>query len=486
MTAIAALIGPVADAALHREEPLPAMRATATAGSAAATLFRCFMLGLPVSTVDLAAALPQCGVAGAEALGLIARGASRKDECTAAIDLRPYAAVDDDSGIEWWLASDLSETATGRPLAPDHVLGAGGASLTLAGITSRSRVCRTLDLGTGCGIQALHAARHSERVIATDISARALNFAAFNLAINEVDNVELRLGSMFEPVAGERFDLIVSNPPFVITPRADSAIPDYEYRDAGRSADGLVQELVEAAGGFLTPGGSAQFLMNWEHRRGSTWRERVEGWLTRSGTDAWIVQREVLDVAEYAQTWLRDGGLTADRDRAQWRRALSAYLDDFEQRGVAAVGMGFALLHRPATDRATWRRLIEYPGAVTQPLGPAIAASVAAQEWLTVTSDEELLALRFAVTSDVTEERYFRPGSADPAVIMLRQGGGFGHHLQVATSVAALVGACDGELSLGQLLGAIAALSDRAVPEVIAEALPAVRGLVIDGLLVRA
>src|SRR5690606_26360272 len=119
----------------------------------------------------------------------------------------------------------------------DHVLGVGGASLTLASATMRARVGTALDLGTGCGIQALHVAGHAERVVATDISARALAFARFNLELNadalgapgqRAAEVDLRAGSMLEPVTGETFDMIVSNPPFVITP---PGAPSFEYRD---------------------------------------------------------------------------------------------------------------------------------------------------------------------------------------------------------------------------------------------------------------
>src|SRR5699024_12333272 len=96
-------------------------------------------------------------------------------------------------------------------------LGVGGASLTLARITPRTRVGRVLDLGCGGGIQALHAARHAEHVVATDLSERALAVAAFNAALNGIE-VELRQGSLLEPVAGARLGPIVPNPPFVITP----------------------------------------------------------------------------------------------------------------------------------------------------------------------------------------------------------------------------------------------------------------------------
>jgi methylase of polypeptide subunit release factors len=128
-----------------------------------------------------------------------------------------------------------------------------------------------------------------------------------------------------DPVAGERFDLVISNPPFVITPRA-ADLPGYEYRDAGRVGDALVRELVTGVGDVLVPGGVAQFLGNWEHRRGQPWQDRVGAWLDASGLDGWVLQREVQDPAGYAELWLRDGGRP---EQARYRAAYRAWLEDF-------------------------------------------------------------------------------------------------------------------------------------------------------------
>ena len=84
---------------------------------------------------------------------------------------------------------------------------------------------RALDVGTGNGIQAVLASRHAGAVVATDVSERALAFAEFNCDLNDADNVELRLGSFLEPAAGERFGLVVSNPPFAISPDHDARLP---------------------------------------------------------------------------------------------------------------------------------------------------------------------------------------------------------------------------------------------------------------------
>jgi len=496
------LLGEVASSALHREQTVPARRVlTGVPGDPRAALASLFLLGDDVPRSALDRALPGLGSAGAERLGLVAVAGSGDDDAVrAVVDLRPYAAEDAGGEVSWWLTSDLGELATGGRLATDHVLGAGGASTTLAQVTMRRPVGRVLDLGTGCGIQALHAARHARHVVGTDISARALGFARFNAALDAGDagadaRVELRLGSMLEPVHGEQFDLVVSNPPFVITPHTGAAgravadaLGDYEYRDGGRSGDDLVRDLVTGVGAVLAPGGVAQLLGNWEHRRGEPWTERVGAWLDDAldgaELDGWVIQRELLDPAEYAETWIRDGGTTPDRDPAAWAAAYGAWLDDFAARDVEAVGFGVVTLRRPAVGgRPTLRRLEEHAGSVRQPLGAHLAASLAAHDWLEARDDDALAAAHLVVADDVTEERYLTPGASDPNVVVVRQGDGLGRGVHASTGLAAFVGVCDGELAVGQIVGAIAALFDVPAADLGAELLPAVRGLVRDGFL---
>lgn len=513
------LLGPLAAAALHREESVPALRVTVDTTDPRAALVRAFVLGVDVPRAALERALGRLGVHGAEVLGLVeAAGAGPDDGVRARVDLRPYQAADGlDAGqsvdgargaagadraknpggtVDWWVASDLGELATGRALRTDHVLGVGGASTTLAQVTVRDPRARALDLGTGCGIQALHAARHSRAVVGTDISRRALAFARFNADLAGVgrDRFELRAGSMLDPVSGPdepRFDLVVSNPPFVITPRSPAAgapgdVPLYEYRDGGRAGDAIVRELVTGVGAVLAPGGVAQLLGNWEVRRGEEWHERVGEWVEESGLDGWVVQRELQDPAQYAETWIRDGGTTPDRDPEAWAQRYGAWLDDFASRDVEAVGFGIVTLRRPLDGPPTLRRLEEVTGGVRQPLGPAIAASLAAHTWLARRDDDALAREHLVVAPDVTEERYLTPGHADPSVVLLRQGGAFGRTVRAGTALAGLVGACDGELSVGQVVGALAALLGVGADDVAADVLPSVRGLVLDGLLVPA
>ncbi|QGN58416.1 class I SAM-dependent methyltransferase [Nostocoides sp. HKS02] len=471
--AVDALLGPLAQAALGREQALPAQRVTADVGTPLATLVRLFGLGDAVDAEDLERALPTLGISGATALGLVRE---QGPGVVATCDLRPYG----DDGHSWWVASDLSELATRAPLHPDHVLGIGGASTTLASWTPRPPVDRALDLGTGCGVQALHLGSHARHITVTDISTRALAFARFNAALNGCD-WEIVEGSMLDPVAGQRFELIVSNPPFVITPRSPE-VPMFEYRDGGQAGDAVVADLVRSIGDHLEPGGIAQFLGNWEVVGDADWHERVRGWVADTGLDAWVIQRELQDPAQYAETWSRDGGHHSAT--AEFAAMYAAWLDDFASRGVTAIGFGVITLQRPAGERAPFVDLTEVAGPVAAPMGPHVLAGVRARTWLAEHDDDELLETAWSCAPDVTEERHGRPGEEDQAVILLRQGGGLRRTVRLDTAGAALVSVCDGSLPAGAAITAIAELLAVDAAALRAQLVPLMRGLVADGLLV--
>jgi methylase of polypeptide subunit release factors len=485
---LTALWGDDADAALHRGHRVPALRAlrarqASGRAGAADTLATLFVLGLPVSEAAAASALPTLGITGAADLGLVRRESASEGggRVLPAVDLRPYNFVDSLGTVDWWIASDLGELALGGALSENHVLGVGGASLTLSSLIMPVPVHSVLDLGTGCGIQALHAARFADRVVATDISQRALEFAALNAELNGVANIEFRLGSLFEPVAGEQFDRIVSNPPFVITPRAEG-VPAYEYRDGGRVGDALVAEVVAGAAAHLAPGGVAQMLGNWEYRAETDGLDRVGEWIDAAprALDAWVVEREVQDAALYAETWIRDGGTRAGDE---FDRLSDAWLNDFADRGVTSVGFGYLTLRRPASGLRTLRRLERLGSAVNGGLGDHVSDTLSAHDWQSALDDEALSRARLTVAADVTEERHYWPGDEDPAALTLRQGGGFSRVYPMGTVLAAAVGACDGELSIAAICSALAQLLELREQDVRDEVLPSIRELVETGYL---
>ena len=470
--ALAALWGPEAAAALDRGHLVPALRSI-TSTTPLSTLATVFVLGMPAPAADLDAALPTLGLGGAVRLGLVTT------EGVPLLDLRPYSFVDERGVASWWIVSDLGELALGTAIPENHVLGVGGASITLSGLMMTLPVGLALDLGTGCGIQALHAARHAGKVIATDVSGRALELAAMTAELNGITTIEFRLGNLFEPVAGEAFGHIVSNPPFVITPRGLHDMPAYDYRDGGMVGDGIVEFVVKNIETMLIPGGVAQLLGNWEYGAGDG-LARVEQWVSSTGLDAWVIERERQTVEQYAETWIRDGGTLPG---PEFDRLYTAWLDDFEARGVTGVGFGYITLRRPVAGRPTLRRFERLASPLGDSLGSHIAGLLAAHDWLQSVDDAAFARATLTVAPDVTEQRHYWPGDEHPTAMDLRQGSGFSRSVPLGTALAAVVGACDGTLSVGAICSAVAQLLEVDEAELTAEVIPQLRELVLTGIL---
>jgi hypothetical protein len=459
------LLGPEAHAALGRNETTPALRRTA-GGSSLETLVRLFLLQTVVPRSAAETALPGL-VEELRAERLLEHSAG---EVTALVDCRPYAADDRDL----WVLSDLTPGLDGSPnrVGADHVLGISPASSSLAQLTLRRPVDRALDLGTGCGVQALHLAEHSREVVATDVNPRALRLTRLNAELNRATGVDVRDGSLFEPVAGERFDLIATNPPFVISPPGGERLT---YRDSGLPGDQVVERIVRSAPRHLTDGGWLQVLANWAIVRDQPWDERLDGWLA-DGTSALVVQREVLDPASYVELWLKDAGLHGS---GGYLDRYDAWLSWFGEQRIEGVGFGWVNVRSVPGPRT----FLDHPYAVEQPIAPTIAAWGDAADVLGRLDDEALLAAHPVMAPDVRQETDGLPGEADPETIVLRQQRGLRRARTADTVVAGLVGAADGDLSVAQLLDALATLLARDPAELRATYLPEVRALVAEGYL---
>ena len=477
---VAELLGPLAHAALGRNETVPGLART-RGGSPLETLVRLFLLQAPVSHEQAEAALP--GLLDALSVeGILTQSVG---EVAARLDVRPYAAdVGAGSVVDLWVVSDLTPGLDGMPqrVGSDHVLGISPASTSLAQLTLRTPVSRALDLGTGCGVQALHLATHSDQVVATDVNRRALWMTRFNARLNGVtDKVDVRDGSFFEPVAGERFDLIATNPPFVISPATGERLV---YRDSGLPGDRVVEDIVRAAPGLLADGGWCQILANWIIAKDTPWDERLAGWMSgnEEQADAFVVQREILDPAAYVELWLKDAGHHPSTGAAHiddYRHRYETWLDWFERQGIEAVGFGWINLHK--SGAATPRRdFLQWPYDVEQPIAPAIAA------WGEVAHAEVTLSDRLVRPDDIQQETLGAPGAEDPAAVVLRQQRGLRRARQADTVEAALVGASDGDLTLGQILDALADLLEEDPARTRQRYLPVAQELVREGFLTKA
>ncbi len=469
---VAELLGEQANAALARGVWWPAARVTEAADAGPlASLVRLFLLGAEVPRERLAEVFSTVPLEALVAGGVLVQtgtGAFR-----AALDIRPHS----DGTHGFLVVSDQDAALRDGPLRRDHVLGIGGAAMSLARAVVRTPVQRALDLGTGCGIQALHLDSHCAEIVATDVNERALTLAGATARLNGM-SWDLRRGSLFEPVEGERFDLIVSNPPFVVGSGSD----DYTYRDSGMAGDALCRTLIEQVGEHLNPGGTAQIMANWIVRQ-DDWRVRVQDWLSGTGLHAWVVQRELADPVSYVSLWLADAGETPE----QTARRGGAWLDWFAAEGITGIGMGLICLQVPRAGEAPEQILEEITGADELVTGTEVEAFFARREYLRDTDDEALLAARLS-TAPVFLEQQSLPGPEGWQQVgaAVRRPGGPGAVLGVDEVLTALLAGCRGEVPLGTLIALLAAHHGVDADALAEVALPEVRAAIGRGILYQA
>jgi methylase of polypeptide subunit release factors len=228
----------------------------------------------------------------------------------------------------------------------DYVATYTPTARVLDSLTPRPLVERALDVGTGSGIHALLAAQHSDHVIATDVNRRALAYTQLNAALNGLTNVECRQGSLFEPVEGERFDLITCNAPYVVSPERRWA-----YRDSGFQEDEVSARVVRAASEHLKLGGYAAMLVSWLAEDEEAPDERVRAWVEATGCSGWILPSQGADVLDHAAEW--NSHLAGDAEA--FAQAVDEWAEYFDRLGVRWISEGAVLLHRARGERYSIR-----------------------------------------------------------------------------------------------------------------------------------
>jgi SAM-dependent methyltransferase len=425
-------------------------------------LIRLLLLGVAVERDTARPALRPMTIEAWEALGLI--------ETTAGLVRATYRVVPHGDLL---LLSDWPVSPT-RPLSPDHVLGPNPSASLLANATVRPRVGSVLDLGAGCGIQALLAARHADRVVASDLNPRAVTVASFNAALNgvAVDCIE---GDLFEPVRGQRFDLIVSNPPFVISPTAS-----FLFRDSELGGEGIGRTIISNVAGLLNERGFCQLLTNWAHIEGVDWRERIEQAFEGCGCNAWVLAVHHAEPDIYASRWIQH----LERTPEAVGDALEEWMRYYERERISAVSWCVVTMRRATGPRA-WFELDELPEAINSPVGDHLLRCFEARELLDGLGDDALLDLRPRVAPETRLDQQFTPAPKGwaPGEAQLRLTGGLPLDLAVDTDVANLLVRCDGSLPLRELLACAATATGAPADTVARKGAVATRHLIEAGFL---
>ncbi len=394
-------------------------------------LLRLFWIGVPAETDAAEEFLPSWFPAVATECGLLKLESGR---LTPTAMLLP---VDD-----FLIASDHTRVLENRD--PEFVLWPNPTTRLLSRFTVRRNSRKTLDLGTGCGMLALSAAAHSDEVIGTDINPRAIQYAAFNARLNGIENVRFSVGNGYEPVAGLKFDLIFSNPPFFITPS-----DRFLFCDNPIELDGLCRSLAKNASTYLNDGGYFQMLCEWAEVEGQPWHERLTDWFTGTGCDTWVLKGISQDPSEYAQERAKETATPSDDEGELYKKFVAFYRD----KRVVAIHDGLVAMQKRSGEN--WVFMEDVTHSPRESFGESVVEKFAARNLLqSANTDEQLLSLRLKLSSKVRLEQVYEMavGGWQSSKLTLRLVRGIPGSIGMEPLVANFLKDCDGTRTLEELV----------------------------------
>jgi SAM-dependent methyltransferase len=309
-----------------------------------------------------------------------------------------------------------------------------------------------LDLGTGGGTLAFKAAQKARRVIGTDINERALEFAKFNADLNGVTNFEVRAGDRFEPVSDTRFDLILSNPPFFLTPSSKLLFTDNPF-----TLDSFVESLARQAPTLLKEGGYFQMLCEWVEVKGQPWRERLKNWFRDSGCDVLVLTEYEIPPVDYTLQRAAESASLYGETSAD---ILIDHVNYFEERSVERIYGGLITIRRSTIGSAgkprskNWFVFEEMGGKPSHPIGDLLRERFASEDVLSFESDSRLLATKPRISKDaiLVQESVQDHRAWKLKMAYLERRTGVVRRLGFNSEIAELIAAWDGSQDLNFLI----------------------------------
>ncbi len=422
------------------EKTVPRVLSRTAAGTPTDTFIRLFFLSVPVSREQAALAFAPHPLEDFARAGLIALSDT---EVTPLIQVVP-----DEGGRLLFDPAGLNSE-----MDPDHVMGIGPSSNEV-GLMMPGRFESAADLGTGCGGLAVRWARRCGRVLATDINPRAVLMSRYNAVVNRVDTLEVREGSLFEPLQGEQFDFISMNPPFVLAPDRK-----FIFRDGGFDGDGFVQAVIRGAPAHLVPGGFLRMTVAWACVEGQRWQDRIRSWIP-PGCDAWVTTRIKQSVPTYVESWIHESeGLKGEAYRLrfnQWTEALEA-------NGIEEIRTGLLCMRRrpesaPGGSAATWFEAAEDIDGADHTGGLLLDRFFETRDRLAGLDDDEVLDLPFRVAPDVrfVQDTYSVGEGWVPESVVLKMTRGFHFRVAIDGRIAGVLAYCNGVRTLRSLADELA------------------------------
>jgi hypothetical protein len=426
------------------------------------TLARWFAIGVPVSSDVAEKLLPAWVIQLCEQTGLLARRSEMLEPTVMLSPMDPLM-IAADRVLKW--EEDPS----------DLVLWPNPTTQQLFNFTVRQPNKATLDLGTGSGIQALAAAEHSESVVATDLNPRAAEFTVFNAWLNGIDRVECVTGDAFEPVQGRRFDLIVANPPFFITP-----LNELMYCENPMELDFFCRRLAREAPAYLNEGGFYQMVCEWVELKGQPWRERVGEWLANTGCDAWLIKQYSMTPSNYGSERARQRPC---KNPAEEYAGFADWVSYYHDKDVTAIHGGLIAMRR--RSGTNWVRIQDSPVSLQDPIGDLILNGFAGWDLLRSITDQQLLDTKPKLVPEARLSEHFRQadGAWRPASLKLEIGPPMPRQLQMDPIVAHFIGQFDGTRPLRELVQNLAKEVNIEVERVGQESLAITRKMLEEGFL---
>lgn len=342
------------DARLH-------VLARATASDLQTLLLRLFLLG---GTVDVPTFAAVCGADEASAFvetGLLAIFRQAGDGAPLVYSPVRLVPLSDGAGRTLLIASDRGDHFDGAPFVPfADIVFSGHNPLTrqFLRLLPQTPTGSALDLCSGTGIGALVAESAARDVVAVDITERCTDFAIFNCWLNASERVQVRCGSLYDPVRGARFDRILAHPPYV--PALSERLI---YRDGGESGDRLLRQIIEGLPEFLNVGGTCHVLSIGMDTAEGPYESRVRRWLGEAAPEFDIIFAfgSAMPAEEFARSLVTRSATSEPGDFEKW-------LELFARLEVREVVYGALVARRfdSASGEAQTRRVVAGPGT-----GPA-------------------------------------------------------------------------------------------------------------------
>ncbi len=366
----------------------------------AAAAMRLFMLGDAVTAEEARAALGDPGP-------FVEAGLVIEHEGGLACPFRLDIAFD-----RYFLSDDLRRGG-------DAVMGPAATSAYACLAARPERVVGSLlDVGCGAGVLAIALADRAGRVVATDVNPRALVFTGVNAQMSGLGKVELRQGDLFAPVAGEAFDLVVSQPPFVARSQgAEGAAFLY----GGERGDEVALRLFSGVGPHLAPGGRAVVLVDWPVVAADPIETRLVP-ANEAGLDVLVVLSPRRNLEDHCTLHAAASHASLG---AEFERAAMDMRDHLEAQRIEGLRLAVNVLERaPAPPGRT--SLVEVRHFVDVPPSSAAVDRMLAARTLLAAGVEALRKARLRIPEGTSiEERRFESGpageaSSGPALAVVR------------------------------------------------------------------